>query len=297
MASKHKRTAVTADDPGADVKMSDWNDDHAIDDTLSAPATGKLSLMTRSLGRKVLASVDENSYVTELQQSFAHSRVYMWTAPGNGAAMAAIGGTGTFGGQTTRSPTFTNYFTSQRRCGFMTAATLNANNSARGFNPVAFASTTAKMGGFYNVWRVGVQTYHAEARMFVGMGPGNSSYGAQSPGPQADVIWFGFAPGDTNWAIFHNDGTGTATKIDLGTSFPCNTNSVDVMEFTIASLPGSGTFTTVARNLTTGAIDLRSLTTDIPVGILLQPHLNVTTGASAVAVGLDFMQMYLATDN
>ena len=37
-----------------------------------------------------------------------------------------------------------------------------------------------------------------------------------------NVIGFGSDSADTNIQVFHNDGSGTCTKIDLGSSFPAN---------------------------------------------------------------------------
>jgi hypothetical protein len=37
-----------------------------------------------------------------------------------------------------------------------------------------------------------------------------------------NVIGFGSESSDTNIQVFHNDGSGTCTKVDLGASFPAN---------------------------------------------------------------------------
>jgi hypothetical protein len=37
-----------------------------------------------------------------------------------------------------------------------------------------------------------------------------------------NVVGFGSDSADTNIQVFHNDGSGTCTKIDLGSSFPAN---------------------------------------------------------------------------
>lgn len=299
---------VGADNPAYPVSKNVYNAGYKIDQNGApmavgtsipvTPATDNAVLWLRGNGgRKSVSFVDDTGTVTDLQAAMATSRIYMWINPGAGGTMQAFGGTANFGTATNRSVTFTNYFSSLRRQGFLTANTANANNSARGFGLFAFIGNAPKMGGFHNVWRVGVSAYHVEARAFIGLGGANSSYGSVSPSSRVDCLFFGFDPGDTNWQIFHNDSVGTPTKIDLGSNFPCNTNNIDFMEFSLFSAPGSAVVGWSAKNLTTGLMSSGVLSTDLPINVLLQPHLSVANGASATVVGIDFAQMYLSTEN
>lgn len=307
MSLKHTKVSAISDDGNTTfVQPSDWNADHVVDgdglnmvtdaDTPATPAAGKVVLWAHSGGRKGPAWIDEHGQVFDVQESLAYRKLTSYYSPGNGISNAAFGGTFTSSSTTSRSVIVnSNLFAKQRRAGYVTATTANANTSFRGPGSLCVAVGT----GFLNTWRVGVSAYHAEMRAFVGLGAANSSYGSTSPGAQLNVIVFGFDPADTEWSLFHNDGSGTPTKVTLGASFPCNTNSVDVMEFTLYNPNGSGNVYAYACNLTSGATWSATISTDLPssTSIAMQLHLSVVNGASATAVALDFMHTYLATEN
>ena len=65
------------------------------------------------------------------------------------------------------------------------------------------------------------------ARQFYGMTATTASLGISSTvtvESLTNIVGIGSDASDTNLQIFHNDGTGTATKIDLGVNFPANRN-------------------------------------------------------------------------
>jgi hypothetical protein len=66
------------------------------------------------------------------------------------------------------------------------------------------------------------------ARQFYGMTATTASLGLSSTltvESLLNIIGVGSDASDTNLQIFHNDGSGTATKIDLGSNFPANRTS------------------------------------------------------------------------
>lgn len=67
--------------------------------------------------------------------------------------------------------------------------------------------------------------YNSGARQFYGMTSNTTSLGLSSTvtvESLTNIIGIGSDAADANLQIFHNNGTGTATKIDLGVNFPAN---------------------------------------------------------------------------
>jgi hypothetical protein len=83
-----------------------------------------------------------------------------------------------------------------------------------------------------------------------------------------NIIGVGSEVGDTNLQVFYNDGVGTASKIDLGASFPANRDSGSVMttvySVTLFNEPLSTSVTYRVVNNETGAIATGSISTDLP---------------------------------
>jgi hypothetical protein len=83
-----------------------------------------------------------------------------------------------------------------------------------------------------------------------------------------NIIGVGNDTADANLQIFHNDGTGTATKIDLGASFPANRTagavSTTVYEIQLLNVPATTSIQYRVVNKETGAIATGTLTTNLP---------------------------------
>jgi hypothetical protein len=83
-----------------------------------------------------------------------------------------------------------------------------------------------------------------------------------------NVIGVGNDTNDANLQIFHNDATGTCTKIDLGSGFPANRTagavSTTVYEIQLLNLPATTSIQYRVVNKETGAIATGTLTTNLP---------------------------------
>ncbi len=92
----------------------------------------------------------------------------------------------------------------------------------------------------------------------------------------------------------HNDGSGTATKIDLGANFPANTANIDWYEAWLTFL-ASGNVAYAVMRLNTGDFASGTISSDLPAAntSLILPQFNVTNGAVAAAVSLDVGGYYL----
>ncbi len=124
------------------------------------------------------------------------------------------------------------------------------------------------------------------------------------PSSQVDGIWMGWDAADTNIQMMHNDATGTATKIDLGSSFAVPTGTTfDVYLLQLFS-PNSSTqsveyrvikYNTTAR--TAAAEATGTITTDIPaVGTLLANRAWCSAGGTSAAIGVSLYGVEIDLD-
>lgn len=83
-----------------------------------------------------------------------------------------------------------------------------------------------------------------------------------------NCIGVGSDSADTNLQVFHNDGTGTCTKVDLGASFPANRDNTNalttVYSIEIYNASGSSNVNYRVINKETGATATGTLTTNLP---------------------------------
>jgi hypothetical protein len=84
-----------------------------------------------------------------------------------------------------------------------------------------------------------------------------------------NIIGVGSENGDANLQIFHNDASGTATKINLGASFPANRDAVNAMttvySIILYNAPGSSSVIYRLINNETGAVARGTIATDLPL--------------------------------
>lgn len=84
-----------------------------------------------------------------------------------------------------------------------------------------------------------------------------------------NIIGIGSEVGDTNLQVFHNDASGTATKIDLGIDFPANRTagaiSTTVYSIELYNEPKSTDVKYKVTNVETGAIASGTISTNLPL--------------------------------
>ena len=98
-----------------------------------------------------------------------------------------------------------------------------------------------------------------------------------------------------NLQIVTRDGT-TAQTIDLGASFPGNSLSADLYELMLYAPPNGTTIDYRVERLNSGNVAEGTLTTNLPVSTaLLNPKLWRCNNATALAVGIDLVQLYIET--
>lgn len=296
----------TESTPENKIGRKEWNEGHVVDtggmkfelasSAPAAPDAGSMMMYARSIGGRAMPAIVGPSGVTSaLQPHIGRNRFLAWLPAGIAGTVNIIGGAAATSSATGRPIQQNSLFTSMRRVGYVTAASANANNNVRAHGPIWFLGAAPRLGGFHMMWRFGTATYAADGRVFIGLGANNSSYGPMSPSSMLNIIGIGYDPGDTSWSIYHNDGVGVPVKVPLGAGFPCNTESADVFDLSMFAAPGSASVLYTVTRLNDDTAVSGVLSADLP-NVLLQPHLNVTNGASGAVVAVDLMSMYIETD-
>jgi hypothetical protein len=145
----------------------------------------------------------------------------------------------------------------------------------------------------------GTNWFVPNARQFMGLTPSisllaiNSTTSVES---LLNVIGIGSDVGDTNLQIFHNDGSGLCTKIDLGVNFPANkTGAVANGKGFMLELYNAYGSTDVkyrVTNLADNVIVTGTISSNLPTALLIgmQGQIVRTSGSTSQNVSIDVMQ-------
>jgi fructose-specific component phosphotransferase system IIB-like protein len=269
--------------------------------TITTPVAGLTTYAKDVGGRQMFAQRGKSGIDYSFQPFLGRNRITLHQANGNATTLTTVGAVApTAGGTaTTRNVATTNFFTWMRRAGYVSATTGNASSGLRSAVLQYGLGNGASRGGFHFVARFGISdaALATGARLFVGLTPSTGVLGNAEPSTFTNIIGVGLDAADTTLQIMHNDGAGTATKIDLGANFPESTNT-DFYELALYCAPNGTTVFYEVVNLTTGIETSGSITTNLPLNTqLLAWQLwrhNVATG---VAVGVDISSVYIETDN
>jgi len=206
--------------------------------------------------------------------------------------IAAIAANGT---ATARAVASTNMQTKQVRAAY--AVSTPAANGLCGLRATQLLWSIGSGFKFHTTFAYTDSAYNAGALQYYGL---HSVAGGQnisttiSVSSLTNIIAIGSDSGDTALSIFHNDATGTATKITLNaTDFPANRTagaaSTDIFSIEFYNALGSSEVKYRVVNLTTQVTAQGTLTTDLPLSSqLLTFQLVRTSGLSSNACSMDF---------
>lgn len=270
-----------------------------------APAAGGVKLFGRDVAGRILpAFVGPSGLDSSLQPHYGRNKIATFIPAGNGAADTQTGilisATGTATAENVATNNLHNYM--RRRSWRVTTASTTAVAGIRG-GAVQFTigGPSAGLGGFHLIWRWGPATgvTNAAHRAFVGMRNTTAAPTDVNPSTQTNICGMGYDSADANIQFMHNDGTGTATKIDLGAGFPKpNTDLTAVYEIAMFSRPGTPSAVTYEiTNLVTNAVATGTVTTDLPsTTTLIAPYSYMSVGGVSSVIGFSTMSLYIETD-
>lgn len=266
------------------------------------PPVDGLNIYSLSItGRKMLKAVGPSGLDYALQPHIGRNKTSLWQANGNATTTTAIGQAfSTTGTGTTRTVSSATFFGTFRRLGYVSN---NGAGSTCGIRTTVLQyhrGNIAKAGGFHFITRFGISDASAVAtgRMFIGLLASGAIIGNVEPSTLTNILGFGADSSDINLQFIHNDGAGTATKINLGASFPVNTRNTDMYEVSIFCPPNGNEVFYQVLNLTNDQKVSGSVSINIPSATqLLAYQLWRNNGSTALAVGLDIVNIYMETDN
>lgn len=222
--------------------------------------------------------------------------------PSTGVTMHFFGMTeSSVGTRSTPTPASTNARTSQKRLNIISGATANSASSQM----MAFVSgagefwrgNAANLGGFLVHTRFGVATTTSNQRLFFGVhGTCNATIAATSTiEDQTNIFGVGWRSADSNLRVIHNDGSGTATTVDLGSTYPANDTS-EMYDVWLYSEPNGSALYYRVRRVETGDVTTGSVSTDMPSSTtFLCVHSTLNNGGTAAAVEYETTGVQIAS--
>lgn len=223
----------------------------------------------------------------------AESRKRWWQPVGNGSTALGIMG---FSAMTLSSTSITSrtLASSSLRESIPYAAYptgAGAGSSAQVHHPqnLWYLGNAADRGGFTVAIRFCLESASSPAnqRSFFGMMPAGA-IGNVEPDTLVNVIGIGALAGDANFSVIHNDGSGTATKVALGSNFPARATDY-VYELTLDSVANSGVVSYSLLCCDTGNEATGTISSDLPSNttfLSVAAWINNGSTASAAAMGL-----------
>lgn len=265
----------------------------------AAPAPGTAYIYTKEIAGRILPKfVGPAGLDTPIQPAFFGNGVRI-AGPGLGAALSYFGmGALTAVGTISHPALAANNLREQTSRAVVTsAATANSASELRYAAQQCWRGNGAGMGGFYAVFRWGISSAVATQRVLVGLFTSLAAIATtQEPSTVQNGIWVGNDAADANLQLMYNDGSGTASKINLGADFVKNQPNA-IYELVLFCKPNDTKVSYRVKRLDAAGEASGELTTDIPTNTtFLAPHFYVNNGGTAAAVILDFYRFYLETD-
>ena len=198
------------------------------------------------------------------------------------------------GSSTTGTISTTSPFTSLQRRNVFVASTLNAVVGQRGNDGlIYYLGDAARVGGFKISMTYGIEVGATTSthRFFMGLRNSTSDPSDVEPSSYTNIIGIGYDAADTQVQLMHNDGSGTATKVALGASFPKPTvNATNMYTLTLETVAGSGVVSYTVSDRSNGATASGTITTNLPLGTQGLNHwTQLSAGGATAAMTLSFV--------
>jgi uncharacterized protein YfiM (DUF2279 family) len=271
-----------------------------------AAPTGGLIMYSKEVAGKHLPKIIGPSGIDTVMQVGLSGNAIALVSPQNGTTAPTqigitISSSGTLSSQLTVASA--NPWLATWRKRWASAATAGSAAGMRMGYTQFWRGNVSGFGGFFFRTQFGQNINLNGSQAFVGLCASivllNTAAG--SAGALVNCIGVGFDTTDAstgNWFLMRNDGSGTCTKVDLGTG-AARGNTTHGYDLIIHCSPLAPTLIYVRIvNLHTGAIVLNtSYDTDIPavnVGLAMKAEIN--NGAVASAVNIEVAKLYIDTD-
>ena len=267
----------------------------------SAPATDTVRLFRRKVaGRNFPAFTDISGGSRGIQSSLHGGRV-AWAAGAPGSATATQVGMlmTAVGTGTTATGSNANLHQSLSRVEYLvTTPSTSAIAGVRG-STLAWRGDASGLGGFFFRMRWGPATGVATttSRAFAGLGPVGTPTDVE-PSSRTNLLGMGWDAADTNIQFMHNDGSGTATKIDLGASFPVPTaDRTEVYDIALFCAPNGSSVEWQVTDIVDNVTASGTVSTDLPSATTFLSQLGAfSVGGTSSEAGFALFHVYVESD-
>jgi hypothetical protein len=208
----------------------------------------------------------------------------------NSGTTTALGTTAptTVGANAARAAASTNQSTARPRIGYQTLAPSATNTVGIRFvnNPQWRATGFRHTGG----WMVSEGGSISTHRAFAGLRNNTAAPTDVNPSTLTLIIGFGYDSADTNVQLMHNDGSGTATKVDTGIAKPTSNNSASFF-YSFTCTAGGNVVCTITE-IISGATFTATVSSDQPATTdALYAWTSMSVGGTSSAAGIDHYEM------
>jgi hypothetical protein len=264
----------------------------------AAPASG-LTVYAKEIGGRVLPKfIGPSGLDSPLQPAIFGNGVSI-ALPGLSTALSYVGMAAFTAVGTLSHPALAanSLRESTRRGSVVSAATAGSASELRLAATQAWRGNGAGLGGFFASFRWGISSAVATARSAVGLWAATTATSATAePSSIVNGIWVGNDAADANLQLMRNDGSGSATKIDLGSNFVKNQQNA-IYELVLFCKPNDTRISYRVKRLDAAGEASGEITTDLPASTtFLAPHMYVNNGGTAAAVTIDVYRYYLESD-
>ncbi len=249
------------------LSSTDWTDFDAKQDAITLTTNNYSGVATFSGGTLNIPNYE--GFIPKLKGTETFRGVNF---SNNSTTDVTSGGVtlGTTASLIARSVASTNYATKQIRKGFY-ASTVSTGRytGVRGSSLLWYLG-----GGFKYVCDVYISdtAFGSGCRQFYGMAGQTTDLGYSDSilvSSLTNIIGVGSDALDTNLQLFYNDGSGTASKIDLGANFPANRTAgaalTTVYSIELYNAPNSLSVKYSVTNKETGDVALGTISSDLPL--------------------------------
>lgn len=311
MSINHGFVCAVADDPAAaaagQVLPSHWNAPLVISNGIDFPAespaqppANQLRVYGKKLAGRMLAAFKSALEIDQLLQNYiGDGQTAFWCGNTGSTSLSQYGAiAGTSAGTATNgNVALTSKVQSLNAVEFLiTTAATTAVASWR-FTAAQWVRGNNIGGGFFFHMRVAPATgaSNTSQRFWAGMRQNTAAPTDVNPSTAVHCIGFGWDDADANCQVFTNDGTGAATKIDMGASWPVPVaDRAAMFDVFIFAPPNSSSVFVAVVNLVTGASYSGEFSTDIPPQTTyLAPSTYASVGGVSSVVGIRFASCYL----
>lgn len=311
MPLKHAFTCAIADDSAdaaaGKVVPSNWNADHTVLNGVDFPAEApaqpsadNMRLYGKKLASRMMAAFKSLLEVDQLLQTYVgDGQTSLWLANNGTTSLTTIAASTptTAGTATNGNIALTSKVQSINAVEFLvTTAATTAVASFRYTAPQWVRGNTVG-GGFFFHMRCAPATgaSNTSMRYFMGMRQATAAPTDVEPSTTVHCIGFGWDSADANCQIFTNDGTGTATKTDLGASWPVPvTDRAAMYDLFIFAPPNNSNVYVTVIDLADGKAYSNSFSADIPPQTTyLTPTSYASVGGVSSVVGIRFASCFI----